>query len=350
MPDSDGICLFSRIDPMCAIGDLSEHEQCLALLGCSFVDAEKSGSFYFAADELIHNSNSEWFGHFLHAYRALNKPGSEGFAGSVSKMISSAPDKMRSSWAETILAKAISQKDITVFDWEASAHELMLASKLFSSALDEELTHLMGTVCECCLPLPSDPSRAVNLFYSYDMALYLTMQVELDCNYIVGLIQTELSAYDLIKEKVLSTAYATELERFAVSISYLEAVLPVYSSVANSESSEKPLPTENELGSIIDSLCELTDCRISYEHNPCDQNLGNCVKAANDLATLLNHRILFFRQGCLQMRQRTGGNARSLPHQRICWTSRTRPSCPRRNTSRPSLSKGHCDVSRISPR
>lgn len=77
MFDSDGICLFSRMDPMCAIGDLSEYQQCLALLGCSFVDAEKFGSFDFAADELINNPNSEWFGHFLYAYRALNKPGSK---------------------------------------------------------------------------------------------------------------------------------------------------------------------------------------------------------------------------------------------------------------------------------
>ena len=120
------------------------------------------------------------------------------------------------------------------------------------------------------------------------------MQVEVDCRYVVRLIQTELSAYDSIKEKVPNTVYATEFDRFAVSISYLEAILPVYSSVANSESLEKPLPIENKLGSIIDSLRELTDCRIAYEHNPCAQNLGNCVKAADDLAALLNRRIMFF--------------------------------------------------------
>ncbi len=270
----------SRIDPTPIITDLPETLQHDAVFACRLLDQQDPQTLFPIINRLLQDDQSSWFGHFLASVNCLHDPGFEGLANSVSLMISDAPSPKQIEWAEGVLASEVQKANLDGFDWEASAYELIQASKSFSEALGNELTHFMGLICERALPLPSDPVLAFCSVHAMDMSMYLLMQVELDIVHVGILMESELHAYKQLTKMDLGAIGDGHMRNLSYSIRYLESVFPLYQSAADRIGVfQIENQSHQQIVQRLDLLHEVTDLRIVYEHDPTDANLNDCIRA-----------------------------------------------------------------------
>ncbi len=300
------LCSPPWIDPTSVISDMPESLRHDAILACRLLNRQDPQALFPIINRLLQDDQSSWFAHFLASVNYLRDPGSEGLANSVSLMISDAPSPKQIEWAEGVLASEVQKANLDGFDWEASAYELIQASKSFSEALGNELTHFMGLICERALPLPSDPVPAFCSVHAMDVSMYLLMQVELDIVHVGILMESELHAYKQLTKmdlgeigdghmrnlsySIRSYKQLTKMDLGAIgdghmrnlsySIRYLESIFPLYQSATDRIGVfQIENQSHQQIVQRLDLLHEVTDLRIVYEHDPTDANLNDCIRA-----------------------------------------------------------------------